>query len=381
MLIGLCGPPCSGKSLVAEHLVHDLGFSLLDHTAQLNTSSSSKIDSDITSEVRLQSRPLSPSLVSQCWRQDINIVIRNVNPRDSALPDLLKRPYFLLVYVDAPLLVRFRRAIECKRYSESELELFVADDDALNYDTLSLNTKLPNENHERSDRLAGQNFVTQGDHSKAHRPPLRLSDLDRLSRLRVSNIFSTRADLNLVLRAIRFTDPNLLRPSWDTYFMSLAKLAAERTNCMKRRVGCVIVRNKRIVATGYNGTPSNVKNCADGGCPRCNSTKSSQGFALDLCLCLHAEENAIVEAGRERCEGSTLYTNLFPCILCSKKIVQAGVSRVVFDKHYATDEASDSLLRAGGVLIDSFIRDSEHDSAPPFSVRYGLTNGTKQNIP
>lgn len=134
--------------------------------------------------------------------------------------------------------------------------------------------------------------------------------------------------------------------------MSLAHLASQRTNCMKRHVGCVIARNKRVIATGYNGTPTGVRNCADGGCPRCNGTQASRAVALDLCLCLHAEENAIIEAGRDRCEGAILYTNLFPCILCAKKIVQSRIARVVFETHYSSDEASQALLHAGGVIVD-----------------------------
>jgi dCMP deaminase len=161
------------------------------------------------------------------------------------------------------------------------------------------------------------------------------------------------AALRGALRGVNFTDPERLRPGWDAYFMALAELASERTNCMKRRVGCVIARNRRLVATGYNGTPSRVRNCLDGGCARCNGSESRAGVGLDLCLCLHAEENAIIEAGRERCEGATLYTNLFPCILCAKKIIQAGVCRVVYSMAYATDAASEALLRAGQVAVEA----------------------------
>ena len=109
--------------------------------------------------------------------------------------------------------------------------------------------------------------------------------------------------------------------------MQLASLAAQRSNCMKRRVGCVLVREKRVVSTGYNGTPRNLKNCNAGGCaftgspiswivlttpgPRCNSGQKA-GIDLSTCLCLHAEENALLEAGRERIrEGSILYCDTY----------------------------------------------------------------------
>lgn len=113
--------------------------------------------------------------------------------------------------------------------------------------------------------------------------------------------------LHRKLVSLNITDPERLRPGWDAYFMQLASLAAKRCNCMKRRVGCVLVREKRVMATGYNGTPRGLKNCNEGGCGRCNSG-SVGGTGLATCLCLHAEENALLEAGRERVgTGAILY--------------------------------------------------------------------------
>lgn len=111
------------------------------------------------------------------------------------------------------------------------------------------------------------------------------------------------------------------RPSMDEYFMSIAYLARLRSNCMKRAVGCVITKDNRIVSIGYNGTPVNCKNCFQGGCERCNNNVGS-GIDLDKCLCLHAEDSAILEIGRKIAQGSTLYTTLFPCTWCSKVIIQ-----------------------------------------------------------
>jgi dCMP deaminase len=108
---------------------------------------------------------------------------------------------------------------------------------------------------------------------------------------------------------------------------------------MKRRVGCVLVREKRVVSTGYNGTPRGMKNCNDGGCPRCNSGNRA-GVGLDTCLCIHAEENALLEAGRERIRtGSILYCNTCPCLTCSVKIAQVGISEVVYSTGYSVDSA------------------------------------------
>ena len=124
-----------------------------------------------------------------------------------------------------------------------------------------------------------------------------------------------------------------MRPTFDTYFMRLAELAASRANCMKRGNGAIITKDQRVIATGYNGTPFGLTNCNEGGCKRCNDNVH-QGIDLDKCLCLHAEESAVMEAGRPRCLGGTIYTTSFPCQLCTKMIIQAGIVRIVYNKNY-----------------------------------------------
>lgn len=137
--------------------------------------------------------------------------------------------------------------------------------------------------------------------------------------------------------------------------MTLASLASQRSNCMKRRVGCVLVHNSRIISTGYNGTPRNLRNCNEGGCARCNAANSAGGVALSTCLCLHAEENALLEAGRERIrEGSVLYCDTCPCLTCSVKIAQVGVKEVVYSRSYNMDEASRAVLKEAGVGLRQF---------------------------
>jgi len=113
----------------------------------------------------------------------------------------------------------------------------------------------------------------------------------------------------------------------------MAEVIATRSNCMKRRVGCVIVNDLRIMATGYNGTPFGMENCLDGGCQRCNTMVPS-GVGLEECLCIHAEQNAVIEAGRAKSVGGTIYINLSPCLTCSKSIIQAGIKRIVFARKY-----------------------------------------------
>ena len=100
-------------------------------------------------------------------------------------------------------------------------------------------------------------------------------------------------DLVTKLPSLEKTFNDFFRPSWGDYFMSVAHILADRSNCIKQKVGAVLVKDNRIVSTGYNGTPKGLKNCFDDGCERCNDLKISQGSALDTCFCLHAEENAV----------------------------------------------------------------------------------------
>lgn len=142
------------------------------------------------------------------------------------------------------------------------------------------------------------------------------------------------------------------RPSWDEYFMNIAKVAATRGNCSRRQVAAVIVRDHRVISTGYNGTPRGVRNCFEGGCPRCSSNAPS-GTSLSECLCSHAEENAIVQAACYgiAVKGATLYTTYSPCLQCAKMIINAGISEVIYYQHYTIDNVSLALLKEAGVVV------------------------------
>jgi len=142
------------------------------------------------------------------------------------------------------------------------------------------------------------------------------------------------------------------RPSWDEYFMSIARVVSTRSNCIKRKVGAVIARDRRIISTGYNGTPRGVRNCNEGGCPRCAGAAES-GSRLDECLCSHAEENAITQSAFHgvTVRGSTIYTTFCPCLMCTKMIINAGLDEVVYDAHFPLGEVSIALFREAGVKI------------------------------
>lgn len=150
-----------------------------------------------------------------------------------------------------------------------------------------------------------------------------------------------------------------VRPDWDTYFMQIAQVVALRSNCSRRQVAAVIVKDFRIISTGYNGTPRGIKNCCDGGCPRCSSDAPS-GTALEECLCCHGEENAIVQAAYHgiSVKDAILYTTFSPCLLCAKMIINAGIREVVYKERYSIDETSKRILREAGVKLRPLVEES-----------------------
>lgn len=145
------------------------------------------------------------------------------------------------------------------------------------------------------------------------------------------------------------------RPGWDEYFMSIAQVVASRSNCVKRKVAAVITLDRRIISTGYNGTPRGVRNCNEGGCPRCNSFAPG-GADLSECLCSHGEENAITQAAYHgvNVRGSTIYTTFCPCLLCTKMIINSGIVEVVFSTDYPLGDLSLALLREASVKVRQF---------------------------
>ncbi len=123
------------------------------------------------------------------------------------------------------------------------------------------------------------------------------------------------------------------RPGPDDYFMGIAMAVRRRADCTGNRVGAVIVKDRRIVSTGYNGTPEGTPNCSEGGCHRCaNRDRYPSGTGYDLCICVHAEQNALLSAARFgiAVEGSTMYTTMRPCFGCTKELLQAKVRKVVY---------------------------------------------------
>ena len=144
------------------------------------------------------------------------------------------------------------------------------------------------------------------------------------------------------------------RPSWNQYFTSITRMVATRSTCLRRHVGAILVKEKRILATGYNGAPAGLKHCIEVGCLREEASIPS-GTRHELCRALHAEQNAIVQAAYHGISiaGSTLYCTNKPCVICSKMLINAGIKRIFFDEAY-DDDLADAMLDEAGIEIMRF---------------------------
>lgn len=149
---------------------------------------------------------------------------------------------------------------------------------------------------------------------------------------------------------------------WDIRFMELSGVIAQWASCYQadRKIGCVIVKNKRIVTTGYNGAPAGIKTCVERGeCLR-KKLGIASGTRAEMCYATHAEQNAIIQAAKlgSSIDGATLYCTHQPCVICAKMIVNSGVNRVVYENGYPDDFAID-ILKEGGVILERFQRGAD----------------------
>ena len=144
------------------------------------------------------------------------------------------------------------------------------------------------------------------------------------------------------------------RPTWDEYFINIAKLVSSRSTCLRRNVGAVVVKNKQVLTTGYNGAPARVRHCDEVGCMR-EKMGVPSGERHELCRALHAEQNAFLQAARHgiSLEGATMYMTTQPCSICAKMIINAGIEKIIFEGDYP-DTFAIELLKEAGVGLEKF---------------------------
>ncbi len=327
MIIGLTGRNAAGKGEVARILVeggfeyHSLSDELREELRRRGVAESRQTLIQWGTRLRAEyGRDVLARRVAQRFTQGLNQVVDSIrNPEE--VHCLRGLEGFFLVRVEAPLEVRFARAaararggdtLDLAAFQEAEARELASEDPAA---------------QQLLETFALADFVVVNDGT--------LDDL----RERVREVFREAAS-------------RVPRPDWDQYFMKIAEVVASRSSCVKRKVAAVVVKDRRVISTGYNGTPRGTRNCSDGGCERCLSLAPS-GSNLDDCLCSHAEENAIVQAAYHGVvlKGATLYTTFSPCLICTKMIINAGLAEVVYRSAYPLPAPAARLLEEAKVRV------------------------------
>lgn len=327
MILGLTGRNCAGKGEVAAFL-KGAGFQYFSLSDELREGLKERgietsRDALIAEGRRVRQEEGLDSLARRVVKRftaGLNQVVDSIrNPEEVRF--LRTLPDFFLIAVEAPAEVRFQRARSRARPGDPvDLQGF---QDAENRELQSGDPAA----QQLLATLALADFTVPND-----------ADLPALH-VHIRNVFRDAAG-----RARRMP--------WDEYFLKIAEVVSSRSNCAKRRVAAVVVRDHRIVSTGYNGTPRGTRNCNEGGCERCLSLATS-GSGLTDCLCSHAEENAIVQAAYHgvSLRGATLYCTFQPCVLCSKMIINAGIAEVVYRNAYPLPETARHLFAEAEVKV------------------------------
>jgi dCMP deaminase len=329
MIIGLTGEHCAGKGTLAEYLKKKSFYylSLSDVIREEIAAEGKEITRDALIEKGNELRKeFGPGVLAKKStakiKDDRNYVIDSImNPAE--VKELRKLKGFVLVHVTAPPEMRFERMRA--RGRESDPRTY---DAFLKVEKAEMkNIDITKHQQQETSRMADKTIIND-------------SDL---------NGFYEKIDVLLGEISKEFRP---VKPGWDEYFINIAKVVSTRSNCMKRHIGAIIVRDKRIISTGYNGTPRGIKNCDEGGCPRCNNF-ADKGTKLDECICSHGEENAIVQAAYHgiSIKGSTIYTTFSPCWWCTKMIINSGIVEVVYNADYPLGEVPLQLLKEAGVMV------------------------------
>ena len=316
IIIGLTGRNAAGKTTAGE-VLGTRGFSYLSLSDVIREEAKARglspVRENLTAlgnELRERHGPgaLAELTVSR-MQSDRNYAVDSI--RHPAEVMALKKAgagSFSLFHIFAPLEARFARSMARGRPGDAQtLQDFIRQEER---------------------EFASSNVAAQ-----------QLLETERLADRRIDNDGTLEEFSARLAATLRELEVSFSRPSWDQYFMDIAK-----------QVAAVIVSDRRIISTGYNGTPRGVKNCNEGGCPRCNGFSVS-GRNLEECLCSHGEENAIVQASYHgiAIRDATLYTTYSPCLMCSKMIINAGIRKVVYNEAYPLNDTATAMLKEAGV--------------------------------
>jgi len=332
MIIGLTGFYCSGKDTVAEYLVKEKGFvhySLSDILREELRRRKLKPTRDNLIKIGNHLREkfgysiLAKKILEKCT-ENRNYVISSIR-HPAEIEELKKRNDFYLVNVKAPAKLRFKRMLERKR--EGDVKTFK---DFLKYEKIESQKNGSGQQLEMCKKLAFKTINNSG------------SKKDLYSKVD-----------NLLEKLQKIEKSKYRRPSWDEYFMKIAKVVGERGTCDRGRAGAVIVKDKRIIATGYVGAPTGLPHCDEVGHLLCDTINPDGKISKHCIRTAHAEQNAIVQAALHgvSTKGATLYVSFEPCFTCAKMIINAGIKRVVCEKKYHAAELTRKFFKQAGVKL------------------------------
>ena len=328
MIIGVTGNYCSGKDSVAEILLkmnfYHVSFSdlLREELKKRKQKITRERLIELGNELRKQrgANVLAKLALKKVQDGENHVFTSIRNPFEVKL--LQRREDFLLIKVIAPDSVRFKRIIKRNREEDPKTLKELREKEAIE------NSSDPNK--QQLDTVAKMAKITIINDSTLEKLQKKVERLvhDWLYKLQDS------------------------RPDWDHYFMNIAQQIKMRSTCLSAKKGAIIVKDKMILSTGYNGTPKSIRHCNIGGCKRCTSRhlgKIKSGVYSEPCICAHSEENAIAQAAYNgtSTKGATMYTTFTPCVVCSKMIINAGIKEVIAKVTYPDDVGTEMLKEAG----------------------------------
>lgn len=329
--IGITGTLGAGKGTIVEYLVSKKGFVhysvrafITEEIVRRNMEVNRDTMTLVGNELRAQHSPswIVEQLYAQASASGCNCIIESVRT-PGEVKALRGKPSFFLFAVDADPRVRYDRAV--RRGSET--------------DHVSFNTFIANEQRE----------MTNDDPNKQNLAVC-ISEAD----FRFDNsgtIEDLHKQVEAVLQKITYH-----RPSWDEYFMELANTASKRATCDRGRSGCVIVKDKQLLVTGYVGSPSGLPHCDEVGHLFRQSINPDGSISNHCVRTVHAEQNAICQAARRgiALDGATLYCRMTPCRTCAMLIINCGIKRVVCERKYHAGAESEELFRQAGIRLEFF---------------------------
>ncbi len=325
MIIGLTGTLAAGKGVVSDYLKEE-GFIYLSHSDELREllkergiEITRKNLQDEGNKLREKeggdalTKRIKKKIKSKKYNDFIVDSIRN----PAEVKSLRELKNFFLVVVDAPQKKRFKRIKERNRENDPQTW----------GDFVKVDKRDQEEDNENGQQV---------------KKCMEMADFKLIND---GSLEEVRKKINKLYREIERRIP---RPTWDEYFMKLASLVAERSTCLRHNVGAIIVKNKRVLTTGYNGAAKGVKDCLELGCLR-DELNIKSGTRHEICRAIHAEQNAIIQGGLHgiNIEDGIMYCTHTPCMICAKMIVNAGIKEVVSYHDYADKEARDFLKMAG----------------------------------